>query len=101
LYTESDHCKKCGRIFTSRYAYYDGCLERDIEWDSKYSPFCSAKCEREWNTGNGYYRNREFMNEIWNGKGESYIPGKGYLILQGNNGFKYQRQENGNWCKVA
>jgi hypothetical protein len=101
IYQEEDYCKKCGKVYKSKTSVYDSIHDRDVEFKSSYYPFCGAKCRREWETGKGYYRNREFMNEVWNGKGESYVPGRGYLILYSSNGFKYQRQENGNWYKVA
>jgi endogenous inhibitor of DNA gyrase (YacG/DUF329 family) len=101
LYTEEDCCEKCGKVYQSKWVIYDVKRDKDIEFKSSYYPFCSARCKRQWTTGEGYYTNGKFLDRIWNGKGESYVEGKGYTVLYDKHGYKYKREKDGNWYKVA
>jgi hypothetical protein len=99
-YQEEDYCKKCGKVYKSKTVIYDSIRDRDIEFKSSYYPFCSAKCRREWETGEGYYTHNQFMNEIWK-RGDKYVPGQGYTAFYDKHGYEYKREKDGNWYKVA
>lgn len=102
MYTEEDYCKSCGKIYTSRFAIYNELTDEDNELDSKYNPFCSSRCKKQFYSEQvPYYRNGVFLSERWNGDGENYIIGKGYMVLHSKGGNKYERKKDGNWYKIA